>query len=152
MIFEFINLSQEETEQIFAFEMENPDCVAREVSASFDGYTAIQLLTPENIESASEVLIAAMGMIAAISAAKSSAKATIKASEINAAAMVEAAKINASTVQKAEKSEPENPSAPDSPQNTKEIYVQLSNGERRLIPTGASVEQIKEIVGYREET
>lgn len=165
MIFEFRNLSQEEKDLLLAFEEEHPDCVVRETKASLDGSVAIQLVTPENIACASQLLIAVIGMVGTIAVAKCSAEATKKAAEasanasveaarINAAAMLEAARINAGAAPKAEKAEPKEPAADTkaSRQSTKEIYVQLDNGEKKLIPPGASVEQIKEIVGYSEET
>lgn len=165
MIFEFVNLSQEEIDSLYAFEEEHPDCVVRETKASLDGSVAIQLMTPENIACASQVLIAVIGMVGSIAVAKCSAEATKKAAEasakasveaakINAAAMLEAARINASVALKEAKAEPEEPATAtkESHSKTKKIYVQLNNGEKRLIPAGATIEQIKEIVGYSEET
>ncbi|MBQ6611993.1 MAG: hypothetical protein IJH70_16350 [Oscillospiraceae bacterium] len=165
MILEFMNLSQEEIDSLYAFEEEHPDCVVREISASFDGYTAIQLLTPENIASASQVLIAAISMIGSITVAKNSseatkkaaeasAKASVEAAKINADAMLEAVRINASAALKEAKAEPEKPAAAtkESQSKTKKIYVQLNNGEKRLIPAGATIEQIKEIIEFSDET
>lgn len=165
MIFEFKNLSQEEKDMLFAFEEENPDCFVREITASLDGYTALQLLTPENIASASKVLIAVIGMIGSIAVAKSSAAATLGAAKINASATLEAARINATTTLEAAKinlgaaqemadaAEKQVVAAtPECWKSTKEISVQLSNGEKKQIPVGASIEQIRQIVGYSEDT
>lgn len=106
MIIEYSNLTAEEAEQIYAIEDEFPECVVRDITSSFDGLTTLQLLTPENVKLASDLIEAILNATALIVSANITAKAVVEAARISAdnGTMENKAKEKSSKEERAEKS------------------------------------------------
>ena len=106
MIIEYSNLTAEEAERIYAIEDEFPECVVRDITSSFDGLTTLQLLTPENVKLASDLIEAILNATALIVSANITAKAVVEAARISAdnGTMENKAKEKSSKEERAEKS------------------------------------------------
>lgn len=95
MTFSFYSLNSEEKEIVYNIEDRFPECVIQDVIASFDGSTALQLITPENLAVASELFQCILQTIAVIVSASIAAEASKCVAKINSDATRDAAKIGA---------------------------------------------------------
>ena len=157
MIFEFVNLRQEEKDMVFAFEAEHPEVVVREIKASLDGTTAVQLLTPEAITAAKELLLAIIGLITTISVATINRDGTTTVAKLNAEAAIAAAEINAKGARDAARisveAETKNKATEITAANSnteKAAYIVYSNGEKKRLPDGVSEEQLSQFLAAQE--
>lgn len=103
MTFSFYSLNSEEKEIVYNIEDRFPECVIQDVISSFDGSTALQLITPENLAVASELFQCILQTIAVIVSASIAAKASKCVAKINSDATRDAAKISADATRDAAK-------------------------------------------------